>query len=68
MEETSLQSKTCVASVAAVAGLGMAGMGLVSSGIVMADTVTDTINVTVQPSCIFRSVENKTYVELLANK
>ena len=67
MSEKSLQNKTYAASVVAVAGLGMAGMGLVSSGIVVADTVTDTINVTVQPSCTFNSVEDKTYIGSAAN-
>ena len=67
MSEKSLQNKTYAASVVAVAGFGMAGMGLVSSGIVVADTVTDTINVTVQPSCTFNSVEDKTYIGSAAN-
>lgn len=69
MKETNSQGKSCVMPAALIAGLGMAGMGLVSSGVVVADTtsVTDTINVTVQPSCTFNSVQDKTYVGSAAN-
>lgn len=67
MKETDLRGKACAVAVAA--GLGVAGVGLVSDGVVMADaaTVMDTINVTVQPSCTFRGVENKTYVGSAVN-
>lgn len=67
MRETNSQGKACVVPLAIAASLGVAGMGLVSSGIVVADTVTDTINVTVQPSCTFNSVEDKTYIGSAAN-
>ena len=69
MRETNSQGKACVVPLAVAAGLGIAGMGLVSDGIVAADTtsVTDTINVTVQPSCTFNSVEDKTYIGSAAN-
>ena len=70
MKETDLRGKTCVVPVAVVAGLGMAGMGLVSSGVVAADitSVTDTVNVTVQPSCTFNSAEDKTYAGSATNE
>lgn len=69
MKETGLRDKACVVPVAIAASLGMAGMGLVSSGVVVADTtsVTDTINVTVQPSCTFNDAEDKTYIGSAAN-
>ena len=69
MKKMSLQRKSCVMPVAVAAGFGMAGMGLVSSGVVVADTtsVTDTINVTVQPSCTFNNAEDKTYIGSAAN-
>ena len=69
MKKTSSQRKAHVAPMAMVAGLGMAGMGLVSGGVVAADvtSVTDTINITVQSSCTFNSVEDKTYTGSAAN-
>lgn len=69
MKKTSSQSRVYMAPVGVAAVLGMAGMGLVSSGVVAADTtsVTDTINVTVQPSCTFNSVEDKTYTGSASN-
>ena len=69
MKKTSSQGKARIAPAGVAAVLGMTGMGLVSSGVVAADTtsVTDTINVTVQPSCTFNSVEDKTYVGSAAN-
>lgn len=70
MKETGLRSKAYVVPVVVAAGLGMAGMmGLVSDGIVAADTasVTDTINVTVQPSCTFTNVSNETYAGSATN-
>ena len=64
MRETNSQGKAYVVPLAVAAGLGMAGMGLVSSGIVSADTtsITDTVNVEVQPSCTFNNVIDETYV------
>lgn len=69
MKKTSSQGKAHIAPAGVAAVLGMAGMGLVSSGVVAADTtsVTDTISVTVQPSCTFNSVEDKTYIGSAAN-
>lgn len=69
MKKNGSQGKARIAPVGVAAVLGMAGMGLVSGGVVAADTtsVTDTINVTVQPSCTFNSVEDKTYTGSAAN-
>lgn len=69
MKKMSSQGKARIAPVGVAAVLGMAGMGLVSSGVVMADvsSVTDTINITVQSSCTFNSVEDKTYTGSAAN-
>ena len=69
MKKTSSQGKARIAPAGVAAVLGMAGMGLVSNGVVVADTtsVTDTISVTVQPSCTFNSVEDKTYIGSAAN-
>ena len=67
MKETNLRSKACAVAVAA--GLGVVGIGVLSDGVSAADvtSVTDTIKVTVQPSCTFRSTEDKTYVGSAAN-
>ena len=69
MKETGLRSRTYVVPVVVAAGLGMAGMGLLSDGVVKADTTsaTDTINVTVQPSCTFTNVSDETYAGSAAN-
>lgn len=67
MKETGLQGKACMVPVTVAAVLGMAGMGLVSMGIAAADTVTDTINITVQPSCTFTNVSDETYAGSAAN-
>jgi len=67
MRKMSSQSKAHTAPIAIATSLGIVGMGLVSSGIAMADTVTDTINITVSPSCTFNSVSDETYVGSAAN-
>lgn len=65
-KETNSRGRALVVPVAVVAGLGMAGVGLALSGVARAATTdvrssTDTLNVNVQLSCTFNSVENKTY-------
>lgn len=68
MRDIGSRNKTCLVPVALVAGLSVAGMGLLSESVVMAsDSVTDTINVTVTPSCTFNSAVDKTYTGSAAN-
>lgn len=65
MKEKGLQGEACVIPVAVVAGLGIALAGAIPIGVARATditSVTDTISVTVQPSCTFDSAEDKTYV------
>lgn len=59
MREISSHSKVRIAPVAIAAGLGITGMGLLSSGVAMADSpLSDSINVTVTPSCTFSGSNN----------
>ncbi len=68
MRDIGLRNKTCLVPVALVAGFSVAGMGLLSESVVMAsDSVTDTINVTVTPSCTFNSAVDKMYTGSAAN-
>ena len=70
MRAMSLRSKTHAVPAVVAAGLSVVGVGLVSDGMVMADatSVTDTINVTVQPSCTFNSgTSDKNYAGSAVN-
>ena len=67
MSEISSQSKLRIAPIAVAASLSAVGMGLVSDGVAMADSVTDTIDVTVSTSCTFNSISSKTYAGSAAN-